>query len=586
MDFHFKVLNNAAGDWIKAYIGNGEWVRIIVSSTGDAQSIKEKDEPIQNEDLVDLINQRFDPMLRKTSLSAVYGDPDFLPISFLQKGINCGEAVCRLVRYYGCAYEYIKSKPPQPDPKQDEGLEKLIAALKQVNQNRTAMKMHPYSSNDLAEILGIEDSEAKTTFFADFESAPLDALTIEKLRVLMPMAYGTGFLVGRNYLLTNHHVLPSAKEAEEFLAQFGYQKDLFGRTKLPIEYELDSSFFVTSAKLDYTLVKLHPLPEPLGDAGDNFGYLRMPEDPKTIAPPLTVDEAEKRGIVAQLSPEVQKRLKQKSILQNQPSGLPGEPVNIIQHPKGQPKQIVLSSNRMLEITDTYLRYEADANFSSSGSPVLNQQWQLVGLHHAALSDDKFNIIGQEGIRIYCIVEDLKTKLANLQIAETNINDATRVIEDLTSRWDVIEDLTSGWESIKKSSKSGLLTGASEQIQASKNADWLTPIIFDALQQAISKSEQDDKPVDLGFVQQEGLNWLKIWLDMANDALKESGYSNFSVPVPTSSEELEQLQSAGFGSNVLFTIRIDAFEIDEFLKNFVVKQERVVREYPNQSPAPA
>ena len=570
MGIHFKVLNNVFGGWIDKYLKIGS----DPTASGETAAA---DKPLGNQELINLINQRFDSVLRKASLSAVYGDPDFLPISFLQKGINCGAAVCRLVRYYGCAYEYIKSKSPQPDPKQDEGLEKLIAALKQVNQNRVAMQMQPYSSNDLAEILGIEDKlggEAKTTFFTGFDSAPLDALTIEKLRALMPMAYGTGFLVGRNYLLTNHHVLPSAKEAEEFLAQFGYQKDLFGRTTLPVEYELDSSFFVTSAKLDYTLVKLHSLPQPLGDAGDNFGYLRMTEDPKTIAPPVTVEEAEKRGIVAQLSPEVQKRLKQKSILQNQPSGLPGEPVNIIQHPKGQPKQIVLSSNRMLEITDTYLRYEADGNFGSSGSPVLNQQWQLVGLHHAALSDAEFNIIGQEGIRISRIVEDLKTKWANLQIAETNINDASRVIEDLTLRW----------ESIEKSAESGLLTGDSQQIQVSKDADRLTPVIFGALQQAIAQSEEDDKPVDLGFVQQEGLNWIKIWLDMANDVLKESDYSNFGLPAPTSRDELEQLQSAGFGNNVLFTIRIVALEIDEFLKNFVVDQERAVRKYPDQPTA--
>ena len=577
MDFYFKVLNDGIGGWIAQYAGK-KFIGWFSDSNGAAQSIEYTDKPLENQELIDLINQRFDSVSRKASLSAVYGDPDFLPISFLQKGINCGAAVCRLVRYYGCAYEYIKSKPPQPDPKQDEGLAKLIAVLKQVNQNRDVMmKMNPYSSNDLAEILGIEDklgSEAKTTFFTGFDSAPLDALTVEKLRILMPMAYGTGFLVGRNYLLTNHHVLPSAKEAEEFLAQFGYQKDLFGRTTLPVEYELDSSFFVTSAKLDYTLVKLHPLPQPLGDAGDNFGYLRMSEDPKTIAPPLTVEEAEKLGIVAQLSPEVQKRLYQKSILQNQPSGLPGEPVNIIQHPKGQPKQIVLSSNRMLEITDTYLRYEADANFSSSGSPVFNQQWQLVGLHHAALSDDKPddkpNIIGQEGIRISRIVEDLKTKLTNLQIAQDSIDEAWRTVEHLTVRW----------KSIQQVAESGLLNDDESplsQAQTGKAQDFMEPLMFQAFKQAVDKAKYTNTPVDLTPVKEQGMLHIQVCLTMASDALREAEHDKFRISIPTSSDELEQLQSAGFGSNVLFTIR----EIDEFLKNFVVNQERAVRKYPDQ-----
>lgn len=562
MSFYLKLLNSILGKWVGKYIGNQ---KIWVNSIADGQLVADEDKPVETTELVNLINHRFDPTLRRESLSAIYGEPDFLPFSFLQKGIECGAAVCRLVRSYGCSHQYFNSLENQPTPQQNQGLEKLIQDIKRVNQNRVDNNLPPFTCTDLAEILGIEDKpgpQGKEAFFSGFESTPLDALSVNKLRVFMPMPFGSGFLVGKNYLMTNHHVLQQAEEAGEFLAQFGYEKDLFGRTTLPVEYELNTNFFVTSPRLDYTLVKLHPESH-LGEAGENFGYLRMLKNPNVIAPPLTIEEAEELAIEVQLEPEVQKRLRQETILKNQTPGLPGEPVNIIQHPKGQPKQIVLSSNRMLEITHNYLRYEADANFSSSGSPVLNQQWQLVGLHHAALADEKHNIVGQEGIRICRIVEDLENKQDNLDKAAGEISKAARVVEDLTFRW----------ESIQATIESGILENSQlSPIQASKDADRLAPVIFQALQEAIAK--QDETPIKLNFIKERGMSYIKECLKAAERLCKDVEYDRFKVTslydnLNQLSDDLNQLKSA---------ISFCAQEISEFLRDFVDIPERLSRSY--------
>ncbi len=50
-----------------------------------------------------------------------------------------------------------------------------------------------------------------------------------------------------------------------------------------------------------------------------------------------------------------------------------EPVNIVQHPNGEPKQVVLRQNRVLDVFDRFVHYTADTSPGSSGSPVYNDQ---------------------------------------------------------------------------------------------------------------------------------------------------------------------------------------------------------------------
>lgn len=158
---------------------------------------------------------------------------------------------------------------------------------------------------------------------------------------------GTGFLVAPGLLLTNHHVFPSAADAEASLALFDCELDLMGFERPMTTFALEPDrFFIADARLDFALVAVGT--EPLNGPGrlDDYGWLR-------------------------LSPEIGKINE-------------GEPITVIQHPNGRPKQIALRDNRLLSIGPDHLTYESDTAPGSSGAPVFNDSWQVVGLHHSGV----------------------------------------------------------------------------------------------------------------------------------------------------------------------------------------------------------
>ena len=61
-------------------------------------------------------------------------------------------------------------------------------------------------------------------------------------------------------------------------------------------------------------------------------------------------------------------------------------VYIIQHPQGGVKKIGMIHNVVRYVDDDVIRYWTDTESGSSGSPVFDEQWQLVALHHYWVSD--------------------------------------------------------------------------------------------------------------------------------------------------------------------------------------------------------
>lgn len=91
------------------------------------------------------------------------------------------------------------------------------------------------------------------------------------------------------------------------------------------------------------------------------------------------------------------------------------PVNIIQHPAGQPKMLSIRNNRVHELTEWELSYFTDTESGSSGSPVCNDNWQVVALHRRwhKLPNRDVSYQGKQtdwdnrGTRIDRIIEDVK-----------------------------------------------------------------------------------------------------------------------------------------------------------------------------------
>lgn len=178
--------------------------------------------------------------------------------------------------------------------------------------------------------------------------------------------HGTGSMVSARLLLTNHHVLPDSGTAAGSVVEFDFQDGRDGRQLPTKTFALDpESFFLADEDLDFALVAVGPGPEPLA----GFGFNRL---------------IEARG---------------KAVI--------GEHVTIVQHPRGGKKQIALRENKIVDLAEPMLHYEADTEPGSSGSPVFNDQWEIIALHHASVpAPDRPELGGfqNEGILVRKIVE--------------------------------------------------------------------------------------------------------------------------------------------------------------------------------------
>jgi V8-like Glu-specific endopeptidase len=95
---------------------------------------------------------------------------------------------------------------------------------------------------------------------------------------------------------------------------------------------------------------------------------------------------------------------------------PSQRIYIIGHPFGGTLQLSFQDNILLDHQNPKLHYRTPTEGGSSGSPVFNQQWDLIGLHHAG-SEEMSCLNGKpgtynanEGIWIQAIKDALKLKL--------------------------------------------------------------------------------------------------------------------------------------------------------------------------------
>jgi endonuclease G len=206
-------------------------------------------------------------------------------------------------------------------------------------------------------------------------------------RIGRVLGHGTGFLVSPCLLLTNNHVLENEESALLSLAQFNYELDLDLRERRAVNFRFEPGrFFMTDPKLDFTLVALEVQSSDRSPLSE-FGFL-----------PLL-----------------------------RPSGkaLIGEYVSIIQHPGGAPKAVTIRENKITDVVDDYIQYSADTMEGSSGSPVFNDEWIVVALHHAGVPDPKGNeqYISNEGIRISSIVNFVRGQRSGLADCQIILLDA-------------------------------------------------------------------------------------------------------------------------------------------------------------------
>lgn len=202
----------------------------------------------------------------------------------------------------------------------------------------------------------------------------------------IPAGSGSGFLVAPGLMLTNNHVVSSREAARLARITFDYQEDDQFQNLMTKTFDAADEVFFTSDRkeLDFTFMSVKQV-NSAGQHLSEFGQLDL------------IEESGK--------------------------AIKSEPVSIIQHPSGGLKSIALRDSKILGVKGDFIYYSTDTQPGSSGSPVLNDQWLPVALHHRSVRHPQISgkWIANRGIRISRIFVALR------QAAQKGDSDANRIL---------------------------------------------------------------------------------------------------------------------------------------------------------------
>lgn len=189
---------------------------------------------------------------------------------------------------------------------------------------------------------------------------------------------GTVWMIAKGLAITNHHVINARNSNEAPANASDFEKQACAAV-LQFDYNVAGATptSIGTAKL---LAQ---------DPGLDFALLSLSEDgpaPLRIAPVRLVLDATS-----------------------------WQPLNIIQHPLGGPKKIGVRSNIARSADNDAVRYFTDTDFGSSGSPVCDDNWQVVALHRGAEHITGVNFQGQDtayinlGSQIHAVIDQIRAQ---------------------------------------------------------------------------------------------------------------------------------------------------------------------------------
>lgn len=183
--------------------------------------------------------------------------------------------------------------------------------------------------------LGVEKARSVCRIEATFDNA---------------ISTGTGFRIGTDCVLTNHHVVFDEESADtpagSVQAYFRHELGADGQPMTPIVVNGVASRLIGNRDDDWAVVYF--------------------EDPLPNDAPILSISGPSDSIVVD------------------------DRVVIVQHPNGLHKKVAFAHNLVRYVDDTVIQYWTDTEEGSSGSPVFNERWEVVALHHASVELGNFD----------------------------------------------------------------------------------------------------------------------------------------------------------------------------------------------------
>lgn len=214
----------------------------------------------------------------------------------------------------------------------------LVSAFRSYSISNQRLNYHPMVKlleylRDLAPIYGLNDQSVELfTRLVEKGNENFKALATRSAvgRIESPIgnAIGTGVLIRNNLLLTCNHIF-SKSQVQKAWVRFGYKAGTYDSAK--DIFELDC--IINHSRPDYALLKIQ-------------GQFQHPK-------PISTNE--------------------NAILDS------GEEIRIIHHSQGT--HVVISDlGQIMQVGEDYIDHNVNTDDGSSGAPIFNQQWELIGIH--------------------------------------------------------------------------------------------------------------------------------------------------------------------------------------------------------------
>lgn len=172
--------------------------------------------------------------------------------------------------------------------------------------------------------------------------------------------HGTGVLVGRRHVLTNHHNTTDAEGAP--------------MSAMRVDFECVRGVVQSEAVYRWNGVP------PSGDAELDWALIELDSDVADRTPVALASDA---GLVE------------------------GDTLFIVQHPSRLPKQFSMHWRAVTAVLDRHVQYVVDTQRGSSGAPVFNERVELVAIHHRGQPAGREGLLCNQGVLIGPILSAMR-----------------------------------------------------------------------------------------------------------------------------------------------------------------------------------